>query len=83
MATPIETPRKPTRSSGGPSYYRVEEAAEKLRIGVRALRDGVNHHGWPYSRPGGKFLVFDDDDLATIYRMYRVSGRPSRRPRRA
>ncbi len=78
----MSAPPRTDHTSSSTSYYRVTEAAEKIRIGVRALRDGVNHHGWPHSRPGGRVLIFNDADLATIYELHRVASRPTRRSRR-
>ena len=65
-----------------PGYNTVEEAAEKLRVGTRFLRDGANHHGFPHARMSGR-LVFSDEDLHTIYQMFRSPVQSSRRGRRA
>jgi len=59
-------------------YHDLNEAAARLRCGVRWLRDGANHGGFPHGRLG-KSLVFSDADLAAIYEMHRTPAyRPSR-----
>lgn len=80
MAALATIPSKPDAAAG--EYFTVKEAAEKLRVGERWLRDGVNHRGFPHSRPG-KPIVFDAADLAEIYRMFRVPAHTVRRGRRA
>lgn len=82
MAALATAPARPDREVPD-GYYTVEEAAERLRIGTRALRDGFNHKGWPGARIGGR-LVWNDGDLAEIYRMHRAPARSvPRRSRRA
>lgn len=80
MAALATIPSKPKPTAG--EYHRIKAAAEKLGVGERWLRDGVNHGGFPHSRLG-KFIVFDDADLAEIYRMFRVPAHTPRRGRRA
>ena len=80
MAALATIPSKPTTATG--DYYGIKAAAQKLGVGERWLRDGVNHGGFPHSRLG-KFIVFDASDLAEIYRMFRVPAHTPRRGRRA
>lgn len=80
MAALATLPTKPKTAAG--EYYGIKEAAKKLGVGERWLRNGVNHGGFPHSRPG-KFIVFDEADLAEIYRMFRVPAHTVRRGRRA
>lgn len=84
MAPVATLPTRPETDRGiPPGYYTVLEAAEKLRVGTRFLRDGFNHRGFPGSRMSGR-LIFSDDDLAEIYRMHRVpAARSIPRQRRA
>ena len=65
-------------------YHRVEEAARRLGVGARFLRDGFNHRGFPGARMNGR-LIFSDADLDEIYRMHRSPARavPRQRRRRA
>lgn len=80
MAALATIPSKPEAPAG--DYYGIKAAAEKLGVGERWLRNGVNHHGFPHSRLG-KFIVFSAADLAEIYQMFRVPAHTVRRGRRA
>lgn len=40
-------------------FVRINEAAAFLGFTVRQLRDFVQYDLIPYSRPGGKILIFD------------------------
>lgn len=83
MAALAMTPSKPSKGGAQPSYHNVAEAAERLRVGERWLRDGVNHRGFPHGRLGTR-LVFSDADIAAIYEMFRVPAQVvHRRGRRA
>lgn len=83
MAPVATMPTKPeTDRDIPPGYNTVGEAAERLKVGTRWLRDGFNHRGFPGARMSGR-LIFSDDDLAEIYRMHRVPARPVPRQRRA
>ncbi len=82
MATLAMTPSRPPKGGAQPNYHNVNEAAERLRVGVRWLRDGVNHRGFPHGRLGAR-LVFSDADIAAIYEMYRVPAQVVRRRRAA
>lgn len=72
--------RKPTPTKQLEGFYNVKQAAEKLGLndptdpddesGIRWLRDGVNHKGFPHHRMSGR-LVFSDSDLADIAAMHR------------
>jgi hypothetical protein len=76
----------PTRSDTDrnlpPGYHRVKEAARRLGVGERFLRDGFNHAGFPGARMNGR-LIFSDADLDEIYRMHRTPARSVPRQRRA
>lgn len=65
-----------------PRFYNMAEGAERLRISERALRDGINHRGWPHSRIGRR-LVVSENDLNEIYRLHRVPSRSPVRGRRS
>lgn len=78
MAALATVPSKPQTKNLPPGYHDVNETAEILRCGVRWLRDGVNHRGFPHARLG-KVLVFSDADIAAIYEMHRT---PAHQPRR-
>ncbi|WP_377271867.1 helix-turn-helix domain-containing protein [Peterkaempfera sp. SMS 1(5)a] len=83
MAPVATMPTKPeTTRDLPPGYYTVDEAAAKLRVGTRFLRDGFNHGGFPGARMSGR-LVFSDADLDEIYRMHRSPARPVPRQRRS
>jgi hypothetical protein len=71
-------PAKPETEGQDPGYYTVDEAAVKLRVGTRWLRDGFNHAGFPGARMSGR-LIFSAADLDQIYAMHRA---PVRAPRR-
>ncbi|WBP89472.1 helix-turn-helix domain-containing protein [Kitasatospora cathayae] len=63
-------------------YYNVKEAARRIRVGERAIRDGINHEGWPHSRIGRR-IVISEADLAEIYRLHRAPVAVPRGRRRA
>lgn len=63
-------------------FYNPKEGAERLRISERALRDGINHQGWPHSRIGRR-LVVSENDLNEIYRLHRAPASVPRGRRRA
>lgn len=65
-----------------PGFYNIPEGAERLRISERALRDGINHRGWPHSRIGRR-LVVSEDDLNAIYQLHRAPTSTPRGRRRA
>ncbi|MBD0707364.1 MULTISPECIES: hypothetical protein [unclassified Streptomyces] len=56
----------------------VAETSRRLGIGVRRLRDGVNHRGFPAHRMGRR-LMFSPQDRAQIAEMHRIPARPKRR----
>ncbi|MFE0699162.1 hypothetical protein [Streptomyces sp. NPDC058872] len=60
----------------------VTETARRLGIGVRRLRDGVNHMGFPAHRMGRR-LMFSPQDRAEIAEMHRIPAQPKRRRRAA
>lgn len=65
-----------------PGFYTPAEGAERLRISERALRDGINHLGWPHSRIGRR-LVVSAADLDEIYQLHRAAASAPRGRRRA
>lgn len=78
MATAIQL--NPVVDDAG--FYNPKEAAQRLRISERAIRDGINHHGWPHSRIGRR-LVISEADLAEIYHLHRAPISVPRGRRRA
>ncbi|MFZ3494581.1 hypothetical protein ACODT5_15380 [Streptomyces sp. 5.8] len=72
----------PARTLPVEDFTDVNETALRLGIGVRRLRDGVNHHGYPHHRMGRK-LRFSPQDRAEIAEMHRVPARPRRLRARA
>lgn len=63
-------------------FYNPKEGAKRLRISERALRDGINHQGWPHSRIGRR-LVVSAADLDEIYQLHRAPTSAPRGRRRA
>lgn len=61
-------------------FTTVAETALRLGIGVRRLRDGVNHGGFPAHRMGRR-LMFSPQDRAEIAEMHRIPARPAKRRR--
>jgi hypothetical protein len=78
MATAIQ----PIPAVEDTGFYNPKEAARRLRISERAIRDGINHSGWPHSRIGRR-LVISEADLAEIYRLHRAPAVAPRGRRRA
>ena len=60
----------------------VAETSRRLGIGMRRLRDGVNHRGYPAHRMG-KRLMFSPEDRAQIAQMHRIPARSTSRRVRA
>lgn len=58
-------------------FLKLEDAAKDIGCGVRWLRDGVNHHGFPYDRYG-KALWFSRQQRAQIRAMNRFVAQPSK-----
>ncbi|MEV6477663.1 hypothetical protein [Streptomyces sp. NPDC051657] len=63
-------------------FTNVDETAERLGIGARRLRDGVNHEGFPAHRMGRR-LMFSAQDRAEIAEMHRIPARSPKRRRPA
>ncbi|MFI0915211.1 helix-turn-helix domain-containing protein [Streptomyces abikoensis] len=58
-------------------FMTPDEAAKDLGCGVRWLRDGANHRGFPHHRLG-KAMQFSAQDRAEIRAMSRVPAQPSK-----
>ena len=52
-------------------YYRSNEAAEYLGVTEKTLRKWSRAKLIPYSRPGGKLLLFDKRDLDAFIEIHR------------
>ncbi len=52
-------------------YYRSNEAAEYLGVTEKTLRKWSRANLIPYSRPGGKILIFDKRDLDAFIERHR------------
>ena len=52
-------------------YYRSNEAAEYLCVTEKTLRKWSRANLIPYSRPGGKILLFDKRDLDAFIEIHR------------
>ena len=55
-------------------YYRSNEAAEYLGVTEKTLRKWSRANLIPYSRPGGKILLFDKRDLDAFIEKHRSGG---------
>lgn len=64
----------PAKVPPNEDFTDVKETSERLGIGKRRLRDGVNHHGWPGFRMGRK-LMFSPEDRVVIAELHRIPGR--------
>ncbi|MGW1071506.1 hypothetical protein [Streptomyces sp. NPDC002537] len=58
-------------------FMAPEEAAKAIGCGVRWLRDGANHRGFPHHR-FGKSLQFSAQDRDEIRALSRVPAQPSK-----
>lgn len=69
-------PRTPTPTEHHTDFLRLEDAAHAIGCGVRWLRDGANHFGFPHDRYG-KALWFSRQQRDEIRAMNRKAARPS------
>ncbi|MEV6790870.1 helix-turn-helix domain-containing protein [Streptomyces sp. NPDC051320] len=68
----------PTTAPALEDFTTVAETAQRLGIGARRLRDGVNHGGFPAHRMGRR-LMFSPKDRAQIAEMHRIPAKPTKR----
>ncbi|MGY1439564.1 hypothetical protein [Streptomyces reniochalinae] len=70
MSTPKATPTAEEHDD----FLKLEDAAADIGCGVRWLRDGANHYGFPHDRYG-KALWFSRQQRAEIRAMHRQPAR--------